>query len=60
MTKIKETSHQQQFINWCERHNFYTSHSEYDATKDTYYWCTPDFIIEAKNNSRKLKKEAKQ
>ena len=27
--KIKETSHQQQFISWCERHNFYTSHSEY-------------------------------
>src|SRR5574344_386333 len=38
MPKIKETSHQQQFISWCERHNFYTSHSEYDASK-TYVGC---------------------
>ena len=36
--KIKETSHQQQFLSWCERHNFYTSHSEYDATK-AYIGC---------------------
>jgi hypothetical protein len=33
MPKIKETSHQQQFISWCERHNFYTSHSEYSPDK---------------------------
>ena len=38
MIKIKETSHQQQFISWCERHNFYTSHSEYDPSK-TYTGC---------------------
>jgi hypothetical protein len=31
--KIKETSHQQQFLSWCERHNFYTSHSEFDSAK---------------------------
>ena len=31
--KIKETSHQQGFIAWCERHNFYTSHSEFDPSK---------------------------
>ena len=33
MNKIKETSHQQQFISWCERHNFCTSHGEYDPNK---------------------------
>ena len=33
MPKIKETSHQQGFIAWCERHNFYTSHSEYLPNK---------------------------
>ena len=38
MIKIKETSHQQQFISWCERHEFYTSHSEYDPSK-TYVGC---------------------
>ena len=38
MIKIKETSHQQQFCSWCERHNFYTSHSEYDPSK-TYVGC---------------------
>ena len=38
MNKIKETSHQQQFCSWCERHNFYTSHSEYDPNK-TYTGC---------------------
>ena len=38
MSKIKESSHQQQFISWCERHNFYTSHSEYDPNK-TYVGC---------------------
>ena len=38
MPKIKETSHQQQFCSWCERHNFYTSHSEYDPNK-TYVGC---------------------
>ena len=38
MPKIKETSHQQQFISWCERHNFYTSHSEYLPNKD-YVGC---------------------
>ena len=36
--KIKETSHQQQFLSWCERHNFYTSHSEYNTTK-SYVGC---------------------
>ena len=38
MPKIKETSHQQQFLSWCERHNFYTSHSEYLPNKD-YVGC---------------------
>ena len=33
MPKIKETSHQQGFVSWCERHNFYTSHSEYVPDK---------------------------
>ena len=36
--KIKETSHQQMFVAWCERHNFYTSHGEYDSNKD-YVGC---------------------
>lgn len=31
--KIKETSHQQQFLSWCERHNFYTSHGKYNKEK---------------------------
>ena len=38
MPKIKETSHQQMFLAWCERHNFYTSHSEYLPNKD-YVGC---------------------